>query len=72
MLNRPGYIFVCRECGRRSRDRFGKTSINKGWSLECCTKNCVYVLESSCFVKRGRVVEWLGITRDSVTGRPID
>lgn len=43
-LANDGYVFVCRACGKRSRDMYGNKPISWGWD-ESCALNCVLVRE---------------------------
>lgn len=39
-IAKPGTIFVCRACGKTSRDRYGDQAISAGWD-ESCMSNAV-------------------------------
>jgi hypothetical protein len=38
----PGYVFKCRACGKRSKDRYGDDPIDEGFD-ESCMLRCVLV-----------------------------
>lgn len=37
---KDGFVFVCRACGKQSKDNFGYQSISRGWD-ESCMLNAV-------------------------------
>jgi hypothetical protein len=45
-LARPGTVYACPCCGKRSRDRYGTKPIDRGWD-ESCMLNCCLVREDS-------------------------
>jgi hypothetical protein len=32
---KPGFVFVCLACGKRSRDKYGDDPIDAGWDESC-------------------------------------
>jgi hypothetical protein len=32
---KPGFVFVCLACGKRSRDKYGDNPIDAGWDESC-------------------------------------
>jgi len=32
---KPGHVFICLACGKRSRDRWGERKIDRGWDESC-------------------------------------
>jgi hypothetical protein len=45
-LARPGTVYACSCCGKRSRDHYGTQPIDHGWD-ESCMMNCYLVRENS-------------------------
>jgi hypothetical protein len=46
---KPGTVFVCGACGKRSRTRYGLdgAAIDKGWDVSCMM-NAILVDEEDC------------------------
>ena len=53
-----GRIWVCQACGKRSRDRYGDQTINRGWDVSCVL-NSLLCDESKLVLKDDFVVEIL-------------
>lgn len=49
-----GSIFVCMQCGKRSRDRYGDRTSSPGWDESCAT-HAILLPESRLATKAGRV-----------------
>ena len=48
-------VFVCRMCGKRSKDRYGDRAIDRGWD-ESCMLHAVPVWEMGLSLDNGRVI----------------
>jgi len=59
----PGEIFVCTDCGRRSKDRLGFKRIHSGWSRTCAL-HAVRFRESD--LQLGAAQEVVGIRRGAL------
>lgn len=54
-LARPGTVFVCHVCGKRSHDKFGTQAIDHGWDTSCITWAELCDERSLVFDEDGRV-----------------
>lgn len=54
-----GQVFVCRYCGKRSKDRFGFQKIDYGWD-ESCMLNAVLCYSDKRLDERG-VLGWQAV-----------
>jgi hypothetical protein len=51
-----GFVWVCRFCGKRSRDRYGDQAVDFGWD-ESCMMNALLVSETDLILDAtGRVI----------------
>lgn len=50
----PGAVFVCVNCGKRSRDLYGNQKISRGWDVSCVL-NSMLCVESSLVMNGERV-----------------
>ncbi|HUO75509.1 MAG TPA: hypothetical protein VMU12_01140 [Candidatus Paceibacterota bacterium] len=54
-MARPGTVFVCGACGKRSHDRYGTKAIDHGWDTSCMTWAQLVDDDSLIFDENGRV-----------------
>lgn len=56
-LARPGTVYVCHACGKRSHDRRGTKAIDHGWDSSCMTRATLCRDSSLIFGNDGRVAK---------------
>ena len=56
-LARPGTVFVCPACGKRSHDKYGTLAIDDGWDESCMMHAQLCVDRSLIFGDNGRVAK---------------
>lgn len=63
-MNKKETVFVCMACGKRSKDRYGNSPIDRGWD-ESCMLNSVECYTDKLVIANDRVisVEEEGIVR---------
>lgn len=52
---KPGRVWVCLACGKRSRDRYGRAPVDRGWDVSCFLY-AVLCREDRLVIEGGRVV----------------
>lgn len=68
---KPGQVFVCMACGKRSKDRYGDSKIDPGWD-ESCMLNSYLCYEESLVVEKGRVVKARAVLEEGEEDDPFE
>ncbi len=50
-------VWVCMACGKRSKDRYGKEAINKGWDVSCMINAQRFNSNELVLNEEGRVIK---------------